>query len=57
LLLTERGANGEPDYMRKQFETSLRSLGTDYLDLYYVHRPDATVPIEVTIRAMAELVK
>src|SRR5205807_6058571 len=30
-----RGVNGKPDYIRKSCESSLRRLGTDYIDLYY----------------------
>ncbi|MEV0248910.1 aldo/keto reductase [Nocardia sp. NPDC050712] len=37
-------------------EDSLRRLGTDYLDLYQVHRPDPEVPLEETLRALHDLV-
>lgn len=37
-------------------EQSLRRLGTDYIDLYYVHRPDYNTPVEVTLRALDDLV-
>ena len=53
----KNGVNGSPEYMRTTFATSLRNLGTDYVDLYYLHRPDPEVPIEVSVGAMAELVK
>jgi aryl-alcohol dehydrogenase-like predicted oxidoreductase len=36
---------------------SLNACAADYLDLYYLHRPDVNTPIEVTVGAMAELVK
>jgi aryl-alcohol dehydrogenase-like predicted oxidoreductase len=49
--------NGAPDYVRKSVERSLRNLGTDYIDLYYLHRVDANTPIEETVDAMATLVK
>lgn len=49
--------NGHPDYIRKSVEASLQRLGVDYIDLYYQHRVDPTVPIEETVQAMAELVK
>lgn len=38
-------------------EESLRRLGTDYLDLYYVHAPDYQTPIEETLRALDDLVR
>lgn len=51
------GINGKPEYVRQACEGSLQRLGIDRIDLYYQHRVDATVPIEETIGAMAELVK
>ena len=53
----DRLVNGSPEYMRERFDRSLKRLGVDYIDLYYLHRPDPAVPIEVTVGAMAELVK
>jgi aryl-alcohol dehydrogenase-like predicted oxidoreductase len=50
------GVNGQPDYVRKCCEESLRRLGVETIDLYYQHRVDKTVPIEDTVGAMAELV-
>ncbi|PYV76033.1 MAG: aldo/keto reductase [Acidobacteria bacterium] len=52
-----RGVNGKPDYIRKSCESSLRRLGTDYIDLYYQHRVDPNTPIEETVGGLAELVK
>jgi len=52
-----RTIDGSPEYVRKACETSLKRLGVDQIDLYYLHRVDQTRPIEQTIRAMAELVK
>ncbi|CAL1702449.1 unnamed protein product [Somion occarium] len=49
--------NGSPEYARKACEKSLSRLGIDQIDLYYLHRPDPTVPIELTVGVMAELVK
>ncbi|HVX66919.1 MAG TPA: aldo/keto reductase, partial [Bryobacteraceae bacterium] len=41
----------------KAVDESLTRLGTDYLDLYYLHMPDYGVPIEETLAAMDELVR
>jgi aryl-alcohol dehydrogenase-like predicted oxidoreductase len=49
--------NGKGDYVKKAIERSLKNLGTDYIDLYYLHRLDPNTPIEETVGAMAELVK
>ena len=43
--------------MRQSIDKSLRRLGLPYVDLYYQHRIDQSTPIEVTVGAMAELVK
>jgi aryl-alcohol dehydrogenase-like predicted oxidoreductase len=52
-----RRLDGHPDYVKRACEKSLQRLGTTYLDLYYVHRRDTSVPIEETVGAMAELVR
>ncbi|KAI0057316.1 Aldo/keto reductase [Artomyces pyxidatus] len=49
--------DGSPAYVRQAFEKSAKRLGVEKVDLYYLHRPDPTVPIEHTVGAMAELVK
>jgi aryl-alcohol dehydrogenase-like predicted oxidoreductase len=49
--------NGRPEYVHAACDASLQRLGTDYIDLYYQHRVDITVPIEETVGAMAELVQ
>jgi len=41
----------------KNIDDSLRRLGTDYLDLYYLHQPDYAVPLEETLEAMDALVR
>jgi aryl-alcohol dehydrogenase-like predicted oxidoreductase len=51
-----RGIDGSPDYARKAVDASLRRLGVDHIDLYYLHRRDPKVPIEDTVGAMGELV-
>lgn len=43
--------------IRKAIDASLTRLGTDYLDLYYLHQPDYGTPIEETLEAMEELVR
>lgn len=48
---------GDAAYVRQACEASLRRLGTDHIDLYYLHRVDPDVPIEETVGAMAELVQ
>lgn len=53
----QRNINGRPEYVRAACEGSLRRLGLETIDLYYQHRVDASVPIEETVGAMAELVK
>ena len=51
------GVDSRPEHVREVAESSLRRLGTDYIDLFYQHRVDPAVPIEETVGAMAELVK
>ncbi|MCS0638146.1 aldo/keto reductase [Streptomyces sp. LP05-1] len=48
---------GDAAYVRQACEASLRRLGVDHIDLYYLHRVDPGVPIEETVGAMAELVR
>jgi aryl-alcohol dehydrogenase-like predicted oxidoreductase len=43
--------------IRKAIDASLTRLGTDYLDLYYLHMPDYDTPIEETLETMEELVR
>jgi aryl-alcohol dehydrogenase-like predicted oxidoreductase len=60
LEVTDEGApvglNGSPAYVRKAVERSLRHLGTDHIDLYYVHRIDPNTPIEDTVGEMSRLI-
>jgi aryl-alcohol dehydrogenase-like predicted oxidoreductase len=51
-----RVVRGEHDYVKRSAEASLTRLGTDHIDLYYLHRPPQTAQIEETVGAMAELV-
>jgi aryl-alcohol dehydrogenase-like predicted oxidoreductase len=52
-----REINGKPEYIRQAIDRSLGRLGVDYVDLYYQHRVDKTVPIEETAGALKELVE
>ncbi|QCX82946.1 General stress protein 69 (plasmid) [Streptomyces sp. YIM 121038] len=48
--------DNRPEYVHAACDASLRRLDTDYIDLYYLHRRDSSVPIEETVGAMGELV-
>ncbi len=52
----QRVIRNDRAYIRQSVEASLRRLGVDAIDLYYMHRRDAQVPIEESVGAMAELV-
>jgi aryl-alcohol dehydrogenase-like predicted oxidoreductase len=49
--------NGRPDYVPEACDASLKRLGVDVIDLYFLHRVDPAVPIEDTVGAMAKLVE
>ncbi len=60
----QRGADGEwlglsndPKYIKEACDASLKRLGVDTIDLYYMHRRDRDVPVEESVGAMADLVK
>jgi aryl-alcohol dehydrogenase-like predicted oxidoreductase len=53
----DRSINGSPEYVHQACNASLKRLGIDCIDLYYLHRVDTNIPIEETVGAMAELVK
>ncbi len=53
---SRRGVSGKPDYVRSSCEGSLKRLGVETIDLYYLHRVDPATPIEETVGAMAGLV-
>ena len=53
----DRDIDNSETYMRSCCEQSLARLGTDHIDLYYVHRTDPKIPIEDTIGALARLVR
>ena len=57
-----QGANGDAPggsraYVRRAIDASLVRLGSEYVDLYYYHRPDGVTPLEETLGAMDELVR
>lgn len=49
--------NSRPEVIRASLEQSLRRLDTDYIDLYYQHRPDPSVPVEEVAGVMADLIR
>jgi len=53
----KNGVDGRPEYVMQACEASLKRLGVETIDLYYVHRIDPSVPIEDTVGAMAGLVQ
>jgi aryl-alcohol dehydrogenase-like predicted oxidoreductase len=55
--LGNRHVDASPANLRRCIDASLRRLQTDYIDLYYQHRIDPTVPVEESVGAMAELVR
>jgi aryl-alcohol dehydrogenase-like predicted oxidoreductase len=50
------GRDGTPEHIAQAIDASLQRLGTDHVDLYYLHRPDPEVPIEESVGALAETV-
>jgi aryl-alcohol dehydrogenase-like predicted oxidoreductase len=52
----KRVLDGRPEHIKAQCEASLTRLGTDVIDLYYMHRLDRQVPIEESVGALADLV-
>ncbi|MFJ5935515.1 aldo/keto reductase [Streptomyces sp. NPDC093071] len=52
-----RGIRNDPAYIRSAVENSLRRLGVETIDLYYMHRRDPQVPFAESVGAMAELVR
>lgn len=49
--------NNEPAYIKKACQASLKRLNTDVIDLFYLHRYNSDVPIELSMQAMLELVE
>lgn len=57
LPMDEQRKGAKPAYVRQAVEDSLRRLGTDVIDLYQLHTPDASTPIADTLEALDGLVK
>jgi aryl-alcohol dehydrogenase-like predicted oxidoreductase len=57
MTLSPERTGAAPEYVKSALEDSLRRLGTDYVDLYQLHRPDPATPIGDTLAALADLVK
>ncbi|MEQ6007104.1 aldo/keto reductase [Staphylococcus saccharolyticus] len=47
--------NNDPEYLKQQFENSLKRLQVDYIDLYYIHFPDDKTPKDKAVAALKEL--
>ncbi|CAI9271475.1 unnamed protein product [Lactuca saligna] len=56
-LVGEGEICGDPEYVRACCEDSLKRLDVDYIDLYYIHRVDPRVPIEITMGELKKLVE
>lgn len=48
--------DGSPEHIKKACDASLKRLGVDVIDLYYLHRADKSIPIEESVGAFADLV-
>ena len=57
MRVDEKRQGAKPAYVRQAVEDSLRRLGTDWIDLYQLHQPDATTPIADTLDALNDLVR
>jgi aryl-alcohol dehydrogenase-like predicted oxidoreductase len=57
LPMDEQRKGAKPAYIRQAVEDSLSRLGTDFIDLYQLHTPDASTPIADTLEALDGLVK
>ncbi|GJU32218.1 beta-D-glucosyl crocetin beta-1,6-glucosyltransferase [Tanacetum coccineum] len=54
---TRLTVTGDPVYIKEACNISLKRLGVDCIDLYYIHRIDTTIPIEITMGALKEQLK
>ncbi|WP_212721649.1 aldo/keto reductase [Nocardioides dongxiaopingii] len=53
----DHGVRASRRYVRRAVEASLRRLRTDHIDLYQLHTPDATTPVEETLSVLTDLVR
>ena len=51
------GGGASRKWIMQAVEASLKRLGTDYIDLYYVHKEDQSTPLDETVRALGDLVR
>ena len=56
-VVATKSSKGSPAYLREAVDRSPKNLALNHIDLYYLHRVDADVPIEESVGAMAEMVK
>jgi aryl-alcohol dehydrogenase-like predicted oxidoreductase len=54
--IDDQRQGAKPAYVKRALEDSLRRLGSDYVDLYQLHRPDPATPIADTLEALAQAV-
>jgi aryl-alcohol dehydrogenase-like predicted oxidoreductase len=52
----KKATNGRPEYVHQCCDESLKRMGLDVIDIYFLHRVDPSVPIEETVGAMSELI-
>jgi len=55
-LTGDGGRNGHPEHLRKSLENSLKKLKTDYVDIFYLHRPDPKIPLTESIGEISKLI-
>ena len=55
--MDDQRQGARPEYVRQALEASLHRLGTEYVDLYQLHRPDPAAPVAETLGALQELVR
>lgn len=56
-LTGDGGRNGHPNHLKNSLENSLRRLKTDYVDIFFLHRPDPKIQLIESIGAIDKLIK